>query len=203
MRHTTLLLALAALAATSCSLHLDSQYGLRWDRRVPVDRSRSEVHDGIRQSPENPSMALEHELPTTGDYLIQPNKTENQRLSTGFETEHSSDLEEPVNYDQPTLQPTSTEETFDEAGTNKELIQQETKRMPYLLAEFLVGLGFIAVVALSLILFFIGLAWALLYDLYWLEEIFILWGLLLMAVSVALVWLARKVSLNILRGIKK
>jgi hypothetical protein len=75
--------------------------------------------------------------------------------------------------------------------------------MPYLLAEFLVGLGFIAVVALSLILFFIGLAWALLYDLYWLEEIFILWGLLLMAVSVALVWLARKVSLNILRGIKK
>ena len=27
MRHTTLLLALAVLAATSCSLQLDSQYG--------------------------------------------------------------------------------------------------------------------------------------------------------------------------------
>lgn len=39
MRHTTLLLALAALAATSCSLQLDSQYGLRWDRRVPVLRN--------------------------------------------------------------------------------------------------------------------------------------------------------------------
>jgi len=38
MRHTTLLLALAALAATSCSLQLDSQYGLRWDRRVPVQK---------------------------------------------------------------------------------------------------------------------------------------------------------------------
>jgi hypothetical protein len=36
MRHTTLLLALAALAATSCSLQFDSQYGLRWDRRVTV-----------------------------------------------------------------------------------------------------------------------------------------------------------------------
>ena len=36
MRHTTLLLALAALAATSCSLQLDSQYGLRWDRSVPA-----------------------------------------------------------------------------------------------------------------------------------------------------------------------
>ena len=38
MRHTTLLLALAALAATSCSLQLDTQYGLRWDRSVPAMR---------------------------------------------------------------------------------------------------------------------------------------------------------------------
>ena len=34
----TLLLALVALAATSCSLQLDSQYGLRWDRSIPVQR---------------------------------------------------------------------------------------------------------------------------------------------------------------------
>jgi hypothetical protein len=33
-----LILFLAALAATSCSLQLDSQYGLRWDRRVPAQR---------------------------------------------------------------------------------------------------------------------------------------------------------------------
>ena len=40
----TLLLALAALAATSCSLQLDSQYGLRWDRRVTVpQRAESDV----------------------------------------------------------------------------------------------------------------------------------------------------------------
>ena len=38
MKSTALLLALAALAATSCSLQLDSQYGLRWDRRVPAQR---------------------------------------------------------------------------------------------------------------------------------------------------------------------
>lgn len=38
MRHITLLLAFAALAATSCSLQLDSQYGLRWDRSVPAMR---------------------------------------------------------------------------------------------------------------------------------------------------------------------
>jgi hypothetical protein len=33
-----LILFLAALAATSCSLQLDSQYGLRWDRSVPAMR---------------------------------------------------------------------------------------------------------------------------------------------------------------------
>lgn len=38
MRNTNLLLSLAALAATSCSLQLDSQYGLRWDRSVPAIR---------------------------------------------------------------------------------------------------------------------------------------------------------------------
>lgn len=38
MRNITLLLAFAALAATSCSLQLDSQYGLRWDRSVPAMR---------------------------------------------------------------------------------------------------------------------------------------------------------------------
>ncbi len=38
MRHTTLLLTVAALAAASCSIQLDSQYGLRWDRRVPAQR---------------------------------------------------------------------------------------------------------------------------------------------------------------------
>ena len=32
------LLFLAALAATSCSLQLDSQYGLRWDRSIPAQR---------------------------------------------------------------------------------------------------------------------------------------------------------------------
>jgi hypothetical protein len=70
--------------------------------------------------------------------------------------------------------------------------------MPDLLTELLVALGFIAVLALSLILFFVGLAWVLLYEWYWLDEIFILWGILLMIASVALVWLARKVSRGIL-----
>lgn len=42
MRRTTLLFAFAALAATSCSLQLDSQYGLRWNRRLPSPTQNSE-----------------------------------------------------------------------------------------------------------------------------------------------------------------
>jgi len=43
MRHTTLLLALAALATTSCSLQLDSQYGLRWDLKTHVGPSNERI----------------------------------------------------------------------------------------------------------------------------------------------------------------
>lgn len=38
---STQILALAALAATSCSLQLDSQYGLRWDSNVRVRKQPS------------------------------------------------------------------------------------------------------------------------------------------------------------------
>lgn len=44
MKQPILLLILAALAATSCSLQLNSQYGLRWDRRVTVpQRAESDI----------------------------------------------------------------------------------------------------------------------------------------------------------------
>ena len=54
----TLLLALAALAATSCSIQLDSQYGLRWDRRVTVPQ-RAESDFTEAQPEVEPEVALE------------------------------------------------------------------------------------------------------------------------------------------------
>jgi hypothetical protein len=39
MRNTTLFV-LAAIAATSCSLQIDSQYGMRWEQRRPEQRHR-------------------------------------------------------------------------------------------------------------------------------------------------------------------
>jgi hypothetical protein len=40
MRNTTLLFVLAAIAATSCSLQIDSQYGMRWEERRLEQRHR-------------------------------------------------------------------------------------------------------------------------------------------------------------------
>lgn len=58
MKHPIILLTLAALAATSCSLQLDSQYGLRWDRRVTVpQRAESDVTED--QPEVEPELALE------------------------------------------------------------------------------------------------------------------------------------------------
>jgi hypothetical protein len=77
MRHTTLLLALAALAATSCSLQLDSQYGLRWDRRVTVPQ-RAESDFSEAQPEVEPEVApewyaAESEPPTeTAQHMAAP-----------------------------------------------------------------------------------------------------------------------------------
>ncbi len=58
MRHTTLLLAFAALTVTSCSLQLDSQYGLRWDRRVTVPQ-RAESETSVDRATAEPEVAPE------------------------------------------------------------------------------------------------------------------------------------------------
>jgi hypothetical protein len=58
MKHPIVLLAFAALAATSCSLQLDSQYGLRWDRRVTVPQ-RAESDFTEAQPEVEPEVALE------------------------------------------------------------------------------------------------------------------------------------------------
>jgi len=58
MRQTTLLLAFAALAAASCSLQLDSQYGLRWDRRVTAPQ-RAESETSVDRATAEPEVAPE------------------------------------------------------------------------------------------------------------------------------------------------
>jgi len=81
MKHTTLLLAFAALASTSCSLQLDSQYGLRWDRRVTVPQ-RAESDFTEAQPEVEPEVApewyaAESEPPTeTAQHMAAPEATD-------------------------------------------------------------------------------------------------------------------------------
>lgn len=55
----TLLPALAALAATSCSLQLDSQYGLRWDPNVRVQKHQSPDAEPIELAAASTNQDLE------------------------------------------------------------------------------------------------------------------------------------------------
>ena len=72
MRHTTLLLAFAALAATSCSLQLDSQYGLRWDRSVPAMR-HSENQSQEQLTDPDRYVELAQVEPSTIEFAAMPN----------------------------------------------------------------------------------------------------------------------------------
>ena len=77
----TLLLALAALAATSCSIQFDSQYGLRWYRLVTVPQ-RAESDFTEAQPKVEPDVApewfaTESEPPTeTAPHMAAPEATD-------------------------------------------------------------------------------------------------------------------------------
>lgn len=191
-----IVLFLAALAATSCSLQLDSQYGLRWDRRVPADRTRTEERENTGGFHESPAAAPAPTVAASDAALGQGTDSKDVLMSFGNDPVDPIAIDGSVNHPTPELQNSTTGIT--PGVPNLDVTKHEATKMPYLLTELLVALGFIAVLALSLILFFVGLAWVLLYEWYWLDEIFILWGILLMIASVALVWFARKVSRGIL-----
>jgi hypothetical protein len=193
-----IVLSLAALAATSCSLQLDSQYGLRWDRRVPADRTRTVERENTGGFHESPAAAPAPTAAASEEALGQGTDSKDVLMSFGNDPVDPIAIDGSVSHPTPELQNSTTGITPGVPNPNLDVTKQEAKKMPYLLTELLVALGFIAVLALSLILFFVGLAWVLLYEWYWLDEIFILWGILLMIASVALVWLARKVSRGIL-----
>ena len=77
MRNFTLLLAFAALAATSCSLQLDSQYGLRWDRSVPAMRHSENQSQEPFTDPDRYVEPAQVE-PSTTEFAPTPNKEPNK-----------------------------------------------------------------------------------------------------------------------------
>jgi|GEM_PF-1846951 hypothetical protein len=78
MRHITLLLAFAALAATSCSLQLDSQYGLRWEPKTHAGPS-SERNQKSSSPPE--TVLTETAAPSWNS--IEPESSEALQTSEG------------------------------------------------------------------------------------------------------------------------
>lgn len=77
MRNITLLLAFATLAATSCSLQLDSQYGLRWDRSVPAMRHSENQSQEPLTDPDRYVETAQVE-PSTIEFAPTPNNEPNK-----------------------------------------------------------------------------------------------------------------------------
>lgn len=193
MHKITAILAAIALT-TSCSVQLDSQYGLRLEpRRITsperLDRSNNdEVAEPFSPSP-NLTKGIEITPVETNVETIEP--------INSFESEHTVSLESNVAAEANYVAPnniTTAAENDEESTTHQDFGYRTTRSMPYWLQVALVSLALIAAFLAAIVFFFIGLAWVLLYELYWLDEIFILWGLLLMAASVALAIVARNIT---------
>lgn len=189
----------AALAlTTSCSLQLDSQYGLRLEPRRITSPERTEGIDYEGAITHQPATSLPTDVqsqPTvqTGESTVEINSLDAEIVLT---TDSKVAIEtEPTTYDE-----ASIVEVDIEGPSVQETVTITAKNsMPYGLKVALVVLALIAAFVLATIFFFVGLAWVLLYELYWLDEIFILWGFLLMAASVALAIVAKNIANRLLR----
>jgi hypothetical protein len=72
MKHYTLFLAIAALAATSCSLQLDSQYGIRLEPRRIVRPETEPPQSSASERAAESLSGLEHTEYVNSDVLAQP-----------------------------------------------------------------------------------------------------------------------------------
>ena len=138
MKHTTLLLALAALAATSCSLQLDSQYGLRWEP-TPIVRSEPTKGEATVYPAEVPA---EVHVPLDPMIALNPN---------GFPIQNSQALElDRIHFTAADTLPESAPESdatplpLDIESITESPAQEAPKSDSVGFFEFILALGFFA-----------------------------------------------------------
>jgi hypothetical protein len=76
MRNTTLLLVVTTIAATSCSLQIDSQHGMRWEQRRPEQHHRSTDFKPIDAQAAASPVALESPASPSWSNTALPNREE-------------------------------------------------------------------------------------------------------------------------------
>lgn len=126
MRRTTLLFAFAALAATSCSLQLDSQYGLRWNRRLPSPTQNSEHPFNLEETNTNEyhdAVTEVNPLSSTQIATLSASSIDLELNDERYQTDQIDALEM-------VLQPSTTKKVVDEnfAHYTQRIATRETSR---------------------------------------------------------------------------
>ena len=188
MRNTTLLFVFAAIAATSCSLQIDSQYGMRWEQRRPEQRHRrteskpmdalaatSPVAVELPASPSQSDAALPHR---------EDSHTANAAPLIGMEP-HSQAVNAPVPNERPTARASSVS---DEEHRMSSVLENQDKAQKNVLLKILGVL----LVALGIgVLLFTGIG-IIVVSAYGADAVGILFLLLFAAIGIGLLYVGSR-----------
>ena len=190
MRNTPLLFVLAAIAATSCSLQIDSQYGMRWEQRRPEQRHR--------RTESKPMDALAATSPVAVELPASPSQNEealphwedshpaNAAPLTGVEP-HSQAVNVPVPNERPTTRASSVS---DDEHRMSPVLENQDKAQKNVLLKILglllmaLGIGLLTFVALGVAVI----------SAYGADLVGILYLLLFAAIGIALVYVGSILS---------
>jgi hypothetical protein len=190
MRNTTLLFVLAAIAATSCSLQIDSQYGMRWEQRHPEQRHRRTEYQPISAQAATSPVTLELPASPSWSNAELPHREEyhaaNAAPLIGLEL-HSQAVNAPVPNERPTAR---TSAVSDDAHRMSPVLENQDKAQRNVLLKILglllmaLGTGLLTFVALGVVVI----------SAYGADLVGILYLLLFAAIGIALVYVGSILS---------
>jgi hypothetical protein len=190
MRNTTLLLVLMAIAATSCSLQIDSQYGMRWEQRRPEQRHRRTDFKPIDAQAATSPVALELPASPSWSNAALPHREDSHAANAAplivLET-HYQAFNAPVTNERSTARARSVS---DEEHRMSSVLENQDKAQRNVLLKILglllmaLGIGLLTFVALGVVVI----------SAYGADLVGILYLLLFAAIGIALVYVGSILS---------
>ena len=190
MRNTTLLFVLAAIAATSCSLQIDSQYGMRWEeRRLEQPHRRTESQPISAQAATSP-VTLELPASPSWSNAEWPHREEYHAANAApliIAEPHSQEVNAPTPQERSTAR---TSAVSDDEHRMSSVLENQDKAQKNVLLKILglllmaLGTGLLTFVALGVVVI----------SAYGADLVGILYLLLFAAIGIALVYVGSILS---------
>ena len=188
MRNTALLLVLMAIAATSCSLQIDSQYGMRWEQRRPEQRHRRTDFKPIDAQAATSPVALELPASPSWSNAALPHREDSHAANVAplivLET-HYQAFNAPVPNERSTARARSVS---DEEHRMSSVLENQDKAQKNVLLKIL---GVLLVVLGILALLFTGIG-IIVVSAYGADAVVILLLLLFTAIGIGLLYVGSK-----------